>query len=68
AWKGGQVLAGLKPDDIQILSLTDADDSTMQDIGRLTGLEALSLLKRFKEGKEVIDGRGLRHLTGLNHR
>ncbi|MHC4647499.1 MAG: hypothetical protein ACYTBJ_18590, partial [Planctomycetota bacterium] len=25
AWKGGQVLAGLKPDDIQILSLTDAD-------------------------------------------
>jgi beta-lactamase regulating signal transducer with metallopeptidase domain/Leucine-rich repeat (LRR) protein len=65
AWKNGRVFAGLKPDDIQILSLFDADDSTMQDIGRLTGLEALSLLKRFKEGKDVIDGRGLRHLTGL---
>lgn len=62
AWQEGKLFAGLKPDDIQMLSFTrypEADDSVLEDISTLTGLQMLAL------GGTQIRGTGLHHIGEL---
>jgi Leucine-rich repeat (LRR) protein len=62
AWRRGWALSTLKPDDIHTLGFVwykDADESVMEDIGRLTGLEDLAL--GYCDGIDT----GLKYLTGL---
>jgi len=63
AWKGGDAFAALEPDDIQIVTFRlyrSADDSALEGIGKLTGLDVLMT------GAEMT-GRGLRYLKGLDN-
>lgn len=62
ARQGGKPFEGLKPDDIQMLDFTqyeDADDSVLEDIPHLAGLQALNL------SGTHISGPGLKNLAQL---
>lgn len=62
AWQGGTPFAGLKPDDIQEMNFwecPEADDSALEDISTLSGLQELDLQRT------QILGTGLKHLAKL---
>lgn len=64
AWQGGMPFAGLKSDDIQLLSFSrypDADDSVLEDISSLSDLQELDL------SRTQILGTGLEHLGQLKN-
>jgi len=62
AWQGGMPFVGLKPDDIQELNFYKylyADDSVLEDISTLSGLQELDL-----QDAQIL-GTGLKHLGKL---
>ncbi len=64
AWQAGTPFAGLKPNDIQDLNFwdcPDADDSVLEDISTLSGLQELDLQDT------QVQGTGLKHLLKLKN-
>jgi len=62
AWQDGTLFAGLRPDDIQMLSFDkyqDANDAVLEDVSNLTNLQVLDL-----SGTRIL-GTGLKHLKKL---
>jgi len=62
AWKVGRGFSALKPDDIQLLTVYNGDESVAKDIARLTALQGLWL--SWSDDATVEPGL-LRHLIGL---